>query len=692
MANYDDERPGIEATDVLPPTRLIGGKYRLGRLLGEGGMGAVYEAEHTGLGTIVAVKLLNESFVTDQNALSRFRREARAAAAIRHENVVSVFDTGTDDEGIPFIVMELLEGESLSALLRREHVLPPAIAATITLHILAALAAAHEKTIIHRDLKPGNVLLAGREDGSHVVKVLDFGISKYYSDPALPDVTATGAVIGTPRFMAPEQARGERDIDTRVDLYATGVLLYRMVTGKLPFSGSTQREIIDNILAGNPPPPRTVRASVPEDLERVLLKSLAVNRDDRYQTAAEFADDLRAAMPEIEDSTAVRVSVPAPRTSPPTGPHSTVRQPHLTGRQPHITSHSLSLASEMATRPESAGALRKERQVTKRKQILQLAILALLAIGIGVGVYVGMIQENGPPSANNKGAKAKPPEDLCVAGSNEFTGKPVRFGITAYLGKKELCREHFPLLKYLSQRLERPVRLLVREAYVNLAEELVGDKMELAALASYAYVRAMRKQKGLKLLATHVTSSGNSYDGFIVARADSDYRSIKDLAGRKFCYVSHTSTSGYLFPRAEFRRQGMDPDTAFKSTMFAGDHPRALRMLYDGACDGAAVFAGMLYEAKKLGMAPEKFKILLSTRRIPYDAYCVSNSLPKELADKIKAALLALAPGSSEARQVLGDASRSRIKAFAPAKDSDYDSVRAIEKYVEDPKPKTKKP
>jgi serine/threonine-protein kinase len=290
---------GLEQTDVLPPTAMVGGKYRLGRLIGEGGMGAVYEAEHTGLEMRVAVKLLNEVFITDHNAMRRFQREAKAAAAIRHPNVVEVTDTGTDDEGAPFIVMELLEGESLSALLRRERLLSPLVACTITSQILAGLAAAHAKGVIHRDLKPGNIVLARTGSGSCQVKILDFGISKFFTEEATQDVTATGAVIGTPRFMAPEQARGQGDLDGRVDIYAVGVLLYRMLTGKLPFAAKTHEEIIQHILEGEPRPPRELRADLPEDLERVILKAMAPDREERYPTAHAFLEDLHAVMPEV---------------------------------------------------------------------------------------------------------------------------------------------------------------------------------------------------------------------------------------------------------------------------------------------------------------------------------------------------------------------------------------------------------
>src|SRR5690606_24778383 len=185
----------LEQTEVLARVRLLSGKYKLGRLLGEGGMGSVYEGEHTGLDAKVAIKLLSEGGALDHKALTRFRREARAMGAIRHENVVTVLDTGADDAGVPYLVMELLEGESLAAVLRRERVLSPALSIWIGAQVLSGLAAAHAKSVIHRDLKPGNVFIARQADGSHKVKILDFGISKVSEATDSLNVTADGALV-----------------------------------------------------------------------------------------------------------------------------------------------------------------------------------------------------------------------------------------------------------------------------------------------------------------------------------------------------------------------------------------------------------------------------------------------------------------------------------------------------------------
>ncbi|MGB0680268.1 MAG: serine/threonine-protein kinase, partial [Polyangiales bacterium] len=200
MHDANNEDPRVEPlgqSGIMTPTRVLLGKYRLGRLLGEGGMGAVYEAEHLGLGTPVAVKMLNDRFVADPKSQVRFRREARAAAAVRHPNVVAVTDTGTDEEGLPFIVMERLEGESLASVLRRKRVLPYTVASAVATQVLAGLEAAHTRGVMHRDLKPGNIFITQSNDGQYCVKIVDFGISKFTDDCRDGEVTADGALLGT---------------------------------------------------------------------------------------------------------------------------------------------------------------------------------------------------------------------------------------------------------------------------------------------------------------------------------------------------------------------------------------------------------------------------------------------------------------------------------------------------------------
>ncbi len=221
----------------------------------------------------------------------------------------------------------------------------------------------------------------------------------------------------------------------------------------------------------------------------------------------------------------------------------------------------------------------------------------------------------------------------------------------------------------------------VVEGYDDLASDVATGRIDLAALSPMPYLKAKSNAPGLQLLATPVTHAGSSYEGLILARADSHVSSLADLRGKVFCYVTPNSTSGYLYPRALLRKAGLDPDSAFRATRFAGDHLAALRALYDGACDGAAVFAGILYEADRHGMSPQSFVTLASSPRIPYDAYVAAPELPHALVARIRKALLALHVGTPLARRVF--TADNPIQGFAAVSDSDYDSAREVERYLD---------
>jgi serine/threonine protein kinase len=212
---------------------LIAGKYRLVSLLGEGGMGSVWRAEHLGLNAPVAVKLLNQVVAASSDGLGRFHREAQAAAALRSPHVVQIFDHGVDPVSQqPFIVMELMEGESLASRLAREGRLPPEQTARVITHISRALARAHEAGIVHRDLKPDNVFLVQNED-EEIAKVLDFGIAKTQANQLGPgSATRTGAVMGTPYYMSPEQISGSKSVDFRTDLWALTIIAFECLSGR----------------------------------------------------------------------------------------------------------------------------------------------------------------------------------------------------------------------------------------------------------------------------------------------------------------------------------------------------------------------------------------------------------------------------------------------------------------------------
>ncbi|HEX9103138.1 MAG TPA: serine/threonine-protein kinase, partial [Polyangia bacterium] len=273
--------------------RVLGGRYRLLERLGQGGMGTVYRATHTLMDKPVAVKILRAELATDAEAVARFHREARSASRLDHDHCIRVTDFGQSDDGLLFLVMELLDGHSLSHVTRRGPV-PAARAAAIGVAVAEALQHAHDAGIIHRDLKPDNVFLARRAKGREIVKVLDFGLAKLASDSAIgPSITRDGTVFGTPEYMAPEQAEGEK-LDGRTDVYALGVILYQLVCGEVPFKSSNFVALLTKQVSEPPTAPRDRRPDleIPPGLELVILKCLAKRRDERYGTAGEIADAL----------------------------------------------------------------------------------------------------------------------------------------------------------------------------------------------------------------------------------------------------------------------------------------------------------------------------------------------------------------------------------------------------------------
>jgi serine/threonine-protein kinase len=261
---------GFDTTLAAGPERIdrtgqvLGEKYRLARLIGEGGMGAVYEAQHLVVKRRFAVKLLRPELAKNTEAIARFRREAEAAGALESEHVAAVTDFGEAPDGAPYIVMEYLVGESVAALLEREGPLPVPRAVSILLQVCRGLEVAHDAGIVHRDLKPDNLFVIKRTDGSDLVKILDFGIAKLQGGATGVQVTRTGSAPGTPHYMAPEQARGEKAIDRRTDIYALGVILYELLSGERPHPGDSYNAILAHILTKQPAPLATVRTSDPK--------------------------------------------------------------------------------------------------------------------------------------------------------------------------------------------------------------------------------------------------------------------------------------------------------------------------------------------------------------------------------------------------------------------------------------------
>lgn len=270
------------------------GKYRLLHRIGSGGMGTVYAGEHQEVGRKVAIKILRPEASSRPALVERFRREARAAATIDHENIAECIDIGTTDDGLLFYVMEWLKGEDLLSVLRRERILPWPRVKGIAAQLCRALAAAHASGIAHRDLKPSNLFVIRRGDNPDFLKLFDFGIAKLLTDENEGEgLTQFGEVIGTTPYMAPEMAAGET-IDHRIDVYATGVVLVQLLTGHLPFHGKSPRQVLAAILKGNPPRLHDLNPIVLASpaLDAVIQRALHRDREQRYPDMAALHDAL----------------------------------------------------------------------------------------------------------------------------------------------------------------------------------------------------------------------------------------------------------------------------------------------------------------------------------------------------------------------------------------------------------------
>jgi hypothetical protein len=294
-----EQGPPAEGGDPLVG-QVLAGRYRILAKLGEGAMGAVYLGEHLHIGRRDAIKLLRPGLAGDAEAIARFTRGTRNVSAIRHPNVCAIYDFSDTPEGYRYLAMEYVEGDTLKDILDREGRLEPVRAVEIARQVAEALQAAHEAGVIHRDLKPGNIMICPGRHGQDAVKVVDFDIAKGPAEPEGEEVTRLGFVVGTPEYMSPEQLMGDR-LDGRSDLYSLGVVLFRMLSGSLPFRAASTQEIMVQRLTGEPlrldevlPP-----GSLPPRLQQALDRALARRAGDRQANAMEFGREIVAALADV---------------------------------------------------------------------------------------------------------------------------------------------------------------------------------------------------------------------------------------------------------------------------------------------------------------------------------------------------------------------------------------------------------
>jgi eukaryotic-like serine/threonine-protein kinase len=295
----------------------VAGKYRVDRLIGRGGMGAVFQATNLAIGKRVALKFLDHEAAKNREACQRFQREAEAAGMAESAHIVQIFDSGSTDAGLPFLVMELLTGEDLRARLRREKRLSVALALRITSQVLRALMRAHAAGIVHRDLKPDNVFLCARDDDPSFVKIVDFGISKVARSRGADTLTRRGTVLGTAFYMSPEQAQSFADIDGRTDLFSVGAILFEMLAGGPPHVGPTYEAVLISICTKDAGDVRARAPEVPASVATLVSRALARDRDQRFQSAEQFLAAIALADGGVPTEVSPPIALSAART--PTG-------------------------------------------------------------------------------------------------------------------------------------------------------------------------------------------------------------------------------------------------------------------------------------------------------------------------------------------------------------------------------------
>jgi len=403
--------------------RKVAGKFVVEKFLGGGAMGAVYKAYQASLEKHVAIKVLHKEFGNEPTFVSRFEREAKAASLLDHPNLMRVVDYGREPDGVCYIAMELLEGRTLFQVIKEDGPLTNERIATLLRQTLAGLAVAHEMGIVHRDLKPENIIVLEKRDDdgqrAEVAKVCDFGMAKLVTpdhEAAGPlsseKLTSHGVVVGTPDYMSPEQGRGER-LDARSDLYAVGVILYQMLTGRLPFSAETPIATLLRHVIDEPEPPSEIDPNIHSGLESICLRALAKRPRDRFQTAREMRAEIRA-VTEARAGSHPSALPPAPGQSAsyPDGSVGAIdlRAPLAPRRLEAAPVAAQSGSSPNSSRIRAVEVLREEAK-RPRKWVAPLAVLAVSAVA--AGTFLGMKHRHAP-AISHPIAAAQTPHDPAV--------------------------------------------------------------------------------------------------------------------------------------------------------------------------------------------------------------------------------------------------------------------------------------
>jgi serine/threonine protein kinase len=509
--------------------QTLGGKYRLDSILGRGGMGTVYVATRLHIGDTVAVKVLHREFMKDPSIAERFRREAHAAARLKHPNAVSIYDFGETSDSSTFLVMELLEGQSLRQVIKKQGALDPTTAAEIIRQICAALEEAHRRNIVHRDIKPDNIILNTTPSGHHV-KVLDFGIAKL-RDLSTSQLTQTGTTMGTPQYMSPEQCLGQ-EVDSRSDIYSLGIVLYEMLCGVTPFNATTPMGMAVQQVNNAPPSlcarsPRTTPA-----VEAAVLHMLRKQPEARTQTATLAAQELLAA---VRQGTAPAYDTPTqadfqtPLTSPVALP--------VSGTVPVISQPAFSSTPG----PQTPVSLPVQTVQGSSRKLLFFALGAVLlvvvagALATSVYMYLNWQRANEAQAARDNGKKGQPSESRGKTVPANTTPNPSSSPVSVE-EELDLLKERrmdatpgqLPDIDEALQALEAKYPRDYRYTYERAKIANVGSHAHRAAFALLflAGQKAIDAGKAAEML--KVLDSDSDRDFYQLARGHSEWKTLEE--------------------------------------------------------------------------------------------------------------------------------------------------------------------
>jgi serine/threonine protein kinase len=418
-----------EATLPLAPGDLVAGKYEVDRVLGVGGMGAVFAAVDRSTGERVALKCLLPMFCENVDVITRFLREGSATMRLQSEHIARVSATGALDSGVPYIVMEHLDGRDLRSVVRSSGPLDVKVAAGYVGQVCAALAEAHALGIVHRDLKPANLFLTLRPNGTALIKVLDFGIAKYTSPSLLGDhaeMTKTQAVLGSRAYMSPEQMLRPKEVDARADIWSLGVILYFFVTGKSPFTSDTTEGMIMRIVSGSPEPMTSLVPDLPPAFEAIVMRCLAKSREARYSNVTELARALAPFASDVQDRTTMTLDDARTRSR-------DARPPESGGSTQLGYASSapgqISIATERLSQPRAS--VTSVTQV-KRRPLQPLMVTAGAMALLGTAIVVGSIivgARGGGPGRAEAGEAVKPVAAQPAPPSPSVSAEPVAVAV-----------------------------------------------------------------------------------------------------------------------------------------------------------------------------------------------------------------------------------------------------------------------